>query len=360
MNTNLDLSKIQAYSTALSSKLCNSFYSEKEVITGEQLLVFTPVQQLNLFLVKTLFERWKDEIRKLRSPYFNYETQEVQEALNGFMNTLSKNIAIKKEDFNSLVQKAIADTVLLCLSPTEYLQQTFDSSPSLLKNSLLEKIKYHKTHETFFKRFQEQLTATNKVELSPEELNVMIAALPVSTPEEESKVKEVLDGLYALLQFDIKEFSPLLLRTSFQQEADRLNIPFGEEVKVAIKTTSSIPDQKNPMEKTILQQKMGEQQLTIHDSLKASQESSIADRFSKSKIEDIKSSIPLNLKFLFINILFDGNSTDYNAALHEIEQAESIEKVKEMLNRHYAEKYQWASHPEEAEEFLKIIERKFY
>jgi hypothetical protein len=94
--------------------------------------------------------------------------------------------------------------------------------------------------------------------------------------------------------------------------------------------------------------------------LKASQESSIADRFSKSKIEDIKSSIPLNLKFLFINILFDGNSVDYNTALNEIEQAESIDKVKELLHRNYSEKYKWSNHSEEAEEFLKIIERKFY
>jgi hypothetical protein len=355
MNTNLDLSKIQAYSTALSSKLCNSFFSGKEVINGEQLLSFTPVAQLNLFIVKTLFERWKDELQKLKSPYFNYEVPEVKEALNGFMNTLSKNIAVSKESFSPLVQKAISDTIILSLSPVDYIQIEFNSSDSS-KSALLDKLKYHKTHETIFKRFQEQLSNLSKTEIKSGELETIIAVLPISGPEEEAKAQEVLDGINALLQFDIKEFNPQTLKTSFQQEAVKVNIPFGEEVKAVVPA----PVQKKPMEKTALQQKIGEQQLTINDSLKSSQESSIADRFSKSKIEDIKSSIPLNLKFLFINILFDGNSVDYNTALNEIEQAESIEKVKQLLNHNYSEKYKWSNHSEEADEFLKIIERKFY
>ncbi|MDF2454889.1 MAG: hypothetical protein K0R51_882 [Cytophagaceae bacterium] len=359
MNTNLDLSKIQAYSTALASKLSNGFFPGKEVINGEQLLSFTSVQQLNLFIVKTLFERWKDELQKLRSPYFNYEAQEVQEALNGFMNTLSKNIAISKESFHPLLQKAIADVVVISIAPTEYIQQEFNASPVALRSNLLDKFKYHKVHETIFKRFHEQLSSIPKTEVTQNEINVIISSLPISTPEEEAKAKELLDGLYALLQFDIKEFNPQTLKTSFQQEASRINIPFGEEIKQAA-TLESIAVQKKPAEKTVFQQKTGDQQLTINDSLKGSHESSIADRFSKSKIEDIKSSIPLNLKFLFINILFDGNSVDYNTALNEIEQEESIEKVKDLLNRNYSEKYKWANHTEEADEFLKIIERKFY
>ncbi|MBC7487809.1 MAG: hypothetical protein H7282_13785 [Cytophagaceae bacterium] len=360
MNINLDLSKIQAYSTALSSKLCNSFFSGKEVINGEQLLSFTPVAQLNLFIVKTLFERWKEELRKLKSPYFNYEALEVKEALNGFMNTLSKNIEVSKESFSPLVQKAIADTIILSLSPIDYIELEFNASSVSLKNELLDKFKYHKIHETVFKRFQEQLSTIYKTEITYEELQLLITALPVSKPEEELAAKEVLENINGLLQFDIKEFNPPTLKTSFQQEAVKVNIPFGEEIKVEDKPLESYYAQKKPAEKTAFQQKTGDQQLTINDSLRSSQESSIADRFSKSKIEDIKSSIPLNLKFLFINILFDGNSVDYNTALNEIEQAESIEKVKQLLNHNYSEKYKWSNHSEEADEFLKIIERKFY
>jgi len=202
MNTNLDLSKIQAYSTALSSKLCNSFFSENGAINGEQLLSFTPVQQLNLFIVKTLFERWKEELQQLKSPYFNYEAVEVKEALNGFMNTLSKNISIAKDSFQPLVQKAVADVIVYSLAPLEYIPVEFDPSSSPLKSTLLEKFKYHKLHETIFNRFQEQLSALSTQELTSSELNTLVSSLPISTPQDESKAQEVLDGIHALLHFD--------------------------------------------------------------------------------------------------------------------------------------------------------------
>ena len=245
MNTNLDLSKIQAYSTALSSKLCNGFFSGKEIIHGEQLLSFTPVQQLNLLIVKTLFERWKDELQKLRSPYFNYEAQEVQEALNGFMNTLSKNIAIGKESFHPLVQKAIYDVIVLSLSPVDYIQQEFNASPLTLKNTLIDKFKYHKLHENIFSYFHAQLSSISKTEITHDELNGIISALPVATPDEETKAKELLDNISVFLEFDIKEFNPQALKTSFQQEASRINHPFGEEINTDVKTAPSILLKKN-------------------------------------------------------------------------------------------------------------------
>ncbi|HSZ71695.1 MAG TPA: hypothetical protein VK750_03395 [Cytophagaceae bacterium] len=358
MSINLDLSKIQAYSTALSSKLCNNFFTGKENINGEQILSFTSVQQLNLLIIKTLFDRWKEELQKLKSPYFDYETTAVKEALNSFMNTVSKNISISKEAFLPLVQKAVGETIILCLSPADYLLLEVSEKNVVLKNVLLDGRKYHKIYDSIFQSLQEELQKNNSHEITREELKKIISSLPLPTVAEENNAQGTLDNLSTLLPFDIKEFNPLSIKNIIEQQVN-LSKPFGEEAKTESKPTPPVaPLYKKSSEKTILQQQVKEHQLTINDALKP--ESSIADRFSKSKIEDIKSSIPLNLKFLFINILFDGNSTDYAAALNEIEQAESIEKVKEMLHRNYAEKYKWSSHSEEADEFLKIIERKFY
>lgn len=357
MNTNLDLSKIQAYSTALSSKLCTSFFAGKEAVNGEQLLSFTPVQQVNLFIVKTLFTNWKAELQKLKSPYFNYEAEEVQTSLNSFMNTLSKNILIPKDNFSPLIQKAITDTIVVCLSPMDYIKEEFSIESDSPKNTLMDKIKYHKVYNTVFTRFQELLSVETQASISPNKVDSIIESLPVATLQEETQSKEILESLNNLLEFDVKEFDTKSIKTSYKQNASQINTPFGEEVKPSAQNPLA---QKKVTEKTPLQHQISDQQLTINDSLKSTQEISIAERFSKSKIEDIKSSIPLNLKFLFINILFDGNSVDYNTALNEIEQAESIEKVKDILNKNYAEKYKWAVHAEEKEEFLKIIERKFY
>jgi len=102
--------------------------------------------------------------------------------------------------------------------------------------------------------------------------------------------------------------------------------------------------------------------LTINDHLKQSGQTgnSIAERLSKSKIEDIKSSIPLNLKFLFINVLFDGKVNEYNDALLHIEECSDFETTQKVLIDTYSKKNKWDSRVEERDEFFKIIERKFY
>jgi hypothetical protein len=87
---------------------------------------------------------------------------------------------------------------------------------------------------------------------------------------------------------------------------------------------------------------------------------SIAERLSKSKIEDIKSSIPLNLKFLFINVLFDGKVIEYNEALSLIEECSNFETAQHVLAEKFNKKNKWELHTEELKEFFQIIERKFY
>jgi hypothetical protein len=135
MNNNIDLSKVQSYSTALSSKLCNGYFSSDGVIAGQQILQFSSVQQINLYIIKGLFEQWKTELSKLESPYFDYQSEDVKEALSTFMNTLSKNILVAKKDFLPLVQKAIYDTLLISISPEHYFDGEFSDDTIYARES---------------------------------------------------------------------------------------------------------------------------------------------------------------------------------------------------------------------------------
>jgi len=357
MNNNLDLSKVQSYSTALSSKLCNGYFSDDEVISGEQILSFSTVQQINLFVAKGLFEQWKEEIIKLESPFFNYESEEVKEALNTFMNTLSKHILVSKKDFLPLVQKAIYDTLLMCISPETYFDVEFSNETVYSKLKLREKLKYSKVRPALIENFNSFLLSLKSETVSGLEIKKFASSISSFTAEDESNTQDALDKLSALLDFHVKDF----IITSFSPDSLAANKPFGDEALLKAEPVA-IPVVKEVVEKakTVVLSKSVEQQLTLHESLKATPETSIADRFSKTKIEDLKSSIPLNLKFLFINILFDGNSVDYAHALSQVEQLESFEQSKELLTKNYASKYNWELHSEEKDEFLKIIERKFY
>ncbi len=143
MQTKVDLPKLESYSIALSEKLCNDYYQGAvSVVSGAEILKFTGIDQLNLFIVKNLFDRWKEESYKLRSPYFDYENEEVKDALTTFLNKLSKFISIRKEFFKPLVRKAVADTLAYTLDPYQFLKAELLGKPIISIAELMEREKY--------------------------------------------------------------------------------------------------------------------------------------------------------------------------------------------------------------------------
>ena len=66
---------------------------------------------MNLFVVRELFKAWKEETKKLKSPYFNYESPEVKEALETLMDKLSNNILSRSSAFYSAFKKSSESNV---------------------------------------------------------------------------------------------------------------------------------------------------------------------------------------------------------------------------------------------------------
>ncbi len=75
-------------------------------------------------------------------------------------------------------------------------------------------------------------------------------------------------------------------------------------------------------------------------------------------VKDIKSSIGLNEKFLFINQLFKGDSVTYNAVVDRLNTSSSIGAAMDFIQS-LAESNNWETHSESAKSFIDIIERRF-
>ena len=60
-------------------------------ITGKELLTITNSNQINLFIIKNIYDDWLNNFNKNKISYFNYDDIEIQNALNNFMNILSNN-----------------------------------------------------------------------------------------------------------------------------------------------------------------------------------------------------------------------------------------------------------------------------
>jgi hypothetical protein len=342
----LDKSTIQSYGVALSEKLVTDFFSKKETIKGDEIVRFTEIEQLNFFILMNLFDRWKDEISRLKSPYFNYEEEEVALALKAFVNKVSRHISVRKEFFKPLVQKAIVDTLTYLLNPSEFIEQEISRAERLTKTDIMDKQK-------FFKLYTDTLQLwIAKVNLMSEHVDAaeVIRAYKSVAPQQHSVQYSdpVVDKFNQLLKLT------LLVAPAQQATVEKLVKITTTETKaetIQPKAPDNIPVQPTP--KPVI---------SINDRIKQTAQTgnSIAERLSKSKIEDIKSSIPLNLKFLFINVLFDGKVNEYNDALSHIEECSDFETTQKVLTDTYSKKNKWDSRIEERDEFFKIIERKFY
>ena len=346
MDIRFEINKIESYSRALAEKLCNEFFSNQEAIKGEQIVKLTPIDQVNLFVVKNLFDKWREESAKLKSPYFNYESHDVKEALQNVLNRLSQNIYIRKEFFKPLLEKGIFDTLFLILKPEGFFSNEYFTKQELLLSEIKESEKYYKINKGILDQLVLRLERENKFVIKGSELFAYAEILLKETPFSSSEKDKYLEQFSAMLKLEQSSVpNPVSLVTE-------PNVTYKEERPTVISADPVLN------EKHILNEKFGVDKLTVNDQLKQRQ-STLAEKISKSKIENIRGAISLSQKFLFINALFKGASSEYEKALTEIDQCQNYDQALNLLNDNYASKYQWDFNQYEVKEFVEIVERKF-
>ena len=130
----LNTTFISQYKTVFSEQLIAQAFKEKEMLTGKEILYISPIKQLNLFIIKSIFERWQEEIKRIESPYFDYHAPEVKVMISKFMNVLSQNISINAEKLKPIIEKAVDDLIVLNFDPASYLDNEIKKRPELLFN----------------------------------------------------------------------------------------------------------------------------------------------------------------------------------------------------------------------------------
>lgn len=165
MNDKPNLTPLQSYASQYTSVVCGDFFDDTEVINGQQIVSLANVHQVNLLVVKNIFQQWNLEISKLQSPLFNYNAPEVQEVLNKFMNVLSKNISIEEEHFSKVFKQATEETLLLLIYPGYFFRtliKSFDKKIDL-EEDLYPVLKYIKVHKSFVEQFKNNLGTENQI-----------------------------------------------------------------------------------------------------------------------------------------------------------------------------------------------------
>lgn len=321
MDEKISLEAIALYSDAYAEKVLKRAFASKEKISGQDILSLCDVQQINLFIIRELFRGWKEETKKLKSPYFNYDHPEVKEALETFMGTLSKNIAIDRQHFSPLLKKAVSQTVLLVLDPYDYFSMLVSGTQNKLDvGGFREEIKYLKINKAPLERMLQKL--------------------------EEKKLKEVtgneafaiLDQILEEVSFTPDDVDPYVEKFSL---IEKLNPEKFYVKKSSPSTVIKETPVNTPKPVKVATQPQPEKVSTVNNT---------------QKIQRIKERLTINQKFMFTKVLFKGDFEIFSKAIDELDQQNTMPEALKSLEKHYAT---WDKESTEFHEFMEIVERRF-
>lgn len=325
--------KLSDYCSAAAKTICDSAYEKTKSLNGEDILSLSPVTQLNMMVIKRIFMNWKKQLEKSRSPYFNYNSQEVAEAQKKYANALSRNILIERQEFEPLLKNSICETLLLIYSPYNFILQTL----SLLKEKeidiaeLKDTQKYLKVNRGIVKGIIEVAEQGDLGKDNPADLTDRVLQKVSEEPADTLTFTDLFRSIH--------KFNPEEIFASGEEIIEK-----EKEGKEDIKASPEKEKQKSEeITRSIL-----------NDMYQTQQKETIADRHEKS-IESIKKSLTLNQRFMFINNLFEGDAEKFNDAINHIDSTSNYQEAFEYLNSHFS----WDDDQEGLEEFLSLVNKKF-
>lgn len=85
----------------------------------------------------------------------------------------------------------------------------------------------------------------------------------------------------------------------------------------------------------------------------------VAERMQRKPIRDLKVAIGINERFLFINHLFAGDSTEYHKAIDTVNTAPDLDAARKFVEEQLAVRYKWNLSGDPADAFMDLLERRF-
>jgi PHD/YefM family antitoxin component YafN of YafNO toxin-antitoxin module len=318
MDEKISLEAIALYSDAYAEKVLKKTFATNQKIEGKEILSLCDVQQINLFIVRELFKAWKEEFKKLKSPYFDYDHPNVKEALENFMSVLSKNISISRQHFAPMLKKAVSQTVLLVLDPYDYFSMIISGSNNKLDvNSFREEIKYLKINKAPLEKLLERLDEKNIKEITGNEAFA------------------ILDQILEEVNFSPEDVDDYIRQFSVVEVLSPEKFYF-----------KKIEPEKPASPKSQAQKPV------LVDAPVAAKPS--VDNFKK--IQRIKERLTINQKFMFTKVLFGGDFESFSRTIDELDQQQNITSALQYLEKLYRD---WDKESEEFHEFMEMVEKRF-
>jgi hypothetical protein len=347
MESKLIQEAIAEYSRSFSEHILRQSYVHKERLNGQDVLSLTPLKQVNLFVVKEIFMRWKGEVERLKSPYFNYDATEVRSALADFMDVVSQHISIDEANLRPLLEKAATDTLYLLLAPIDYYQSLLNNpeKASWSVSELEDTTKYVRINRHLLQSLTEACRQEGSSTFSKD------------------RMTEIFRRVLSQLQEPPEDTEPYLrqFQEVYPLDSDKLYVK--STPTTTAETSPSVENREvapSPEAPSPLQELKKEEGLrTLNDYLNKAERSTLADQHQQRKIEKLSRHISVNQKFMFIKELFSNDAQAFNRAVEQLDEQNSYAEAIGLIRREFAQSYRWKMDSEEVVEFMELIAKRF-
>ena len=178
-------------------------------VKGKDLIKITDSKQLNLFLIKNIYDKWNQNFKKNKMNYFDYEAKEVEEATNNMMNVLSNNICVEFDEFKKLFYLSMTDIVELASNPKGFLKKDFLNFRWYDLERIKMRSKYYEYFKDLFNILIERVESNREISIKSHELNKYVDEITIEQNHE--LVKEVS----VLLECNAEEISNIKYNNEF-------------------------------------------------------------------------------------------------------------------------------------------------
>ncbi|GAB2550137.1 hypothetical protein [Spirosoma aerophilum] len=149
MSNKFNANALAEYSKSYARRIASDFYQHHPTINGPQILSLTPINQINLFVISSLSDKWQADAAKFRSPYFDFTNADVEEALRNFMNVVSQHISVRREHLEPLLADATRRTIIMIFDPRAYFDDMLRTQPefTLTADAVKQMVRYTKINQ---------------------------------------------------------------------------------------------------------------------------------------------------------------------------------------------------------------------
>lgn len=388
--------ELENISTGFTKKILENELSKIPKLSGEDIIHVSDFPQINYFVLREVFISWEAETAKFKSPYFDFENEDVKKSFAQFRNTLSKNILISKENYGQLLKVATQKTLNLYLSPENFFISDFRNLPDfkLTKDWLNKNLVFFKDYRWVLESLGEKFSDKDEwfyANQALDDVKSILAERKEDFEAEVSKIAELAGYVKPKVEPEIKELPIIENESSFferlvanppqkrKEESQNvessfekivMNLPKTEIEPKANPVISSFEKLAEPAEVVAETSVIAEAKVsgvksffdnspTLNDKLSSTEGNSLSDMQMRSKIESMKGSMTLNQRFTFLNSLFSADLLTFDNALVEVDRCNSYSEAENFLEHNFSQKFNWNKDQEDYQEFMNLVKRRF-